>query len=145
MPQSTKRLALEAMSVIADGRLELIEQLVHPDYHNHEAAADRPGGPEGFRQTTMILRNAFAEIRFEPCDVIAEDDRVAVRCQFSARHVGPFAGTAPTGRRLSIQQIHIWHVAAGRLVEHWAVRDEVQALRQLGRLSFHGADGAAAG
>ncbi|MGZ4288412.1 MAG: ester cyclase [Solirubrobacteraceae bacterium] len=140
MSEQARRLALEGMSVITEGRLEFIDELIHPDYHNHEAAADRPGGPEGFRQTTTILRSAFADIRFEPQDVIAEADRVAVRGQFSARQVGPFAGMPATGRQISIQQIHIWRVTAGKLVEHWAVRDQAEAMRQLGLLSLRGAD-----
>ena len=67
--------------------------------------------------------------------MIAEGGRVVVRGQFTARHVGQFAGTPATGRRLSIQQIHIWRVESGRLIEHWAVNDQISGLRQLGLLS----------
>jgi predicted ester cyclase len=134
MPNLNKQLALDAMAIITDGRLERADELVHSDYHNHEAAAELPGGPEGFKRTVTILRGAFSDIRFEPHDVIAEDDRVVVRGQFTARHVGPFAGMAGTGRRLSIQQVHVWRVASGKLIEHWSVRDRMEVLRQLGLL-----------
>ena len=135
MSKPNEQLALDAMSVISEGPTELVDELIHPDYHNHERAADRPGGPEGFKETVAILRKAFSDICFEPQDVIADGDRVVVRGQFTAFHVGEFAGMPATGRRLSIQQIHVWRVENGKLIEHWAVRDQIGGLRQLGPLS----------
>ena len=56
MPETNKRLALRWLEAIWNGDLNapaagVVEQVVHPDFHNHEAAADRPGGPDGFRDT----------------------------------------------------------------------------------------------
>lgn len=45
---------------------------VHSDYLNHEAAADRPPGPEGMRQTVAWLRDAFDELRFDVEDANAK-------------------------------------------------------------------------
>jgi predicted ester cyclase len=98
MSDPKKQTALDAMAIINDGHLDLANELVHPDYHSHETAADRPGGPEGFKQWAIIIRTAFSEIRFVPQDVIAEHDRVVIRGQFTARHVGTFAGMPATGR-----------------------------------------------
>lgn len=131
-----KRLALRTMRMIEDGDDRLADELIHPDYHNHEAAADRPGGPEGFKETARMFRRAFAEIHFDPQGVIAEADKVVVRGQFSAHHVGPFAGMPVTGRELSVQHIHVWRVMDDKIIEHWAVRDDARAMRQLGLLQI---------
>jgi predicted ester cyclase len=138
MSDHNKQLALDAMAIIAEGRLELVEPLVHPEYHNHEASADRPGGPEGFKQNVASLRGVFSGIHFEQRDVIAGGDRVVIRGHFSVRQVGPWAGMPATGRRLSIQQIHIWRIVDQRLIEHWAIRDQLEGLRQLGLLHIRG-------
>jgi len=45
--------------------------------------------------------------RLEPLDIVAEDDRVVVR-----------------GRVGGVQQIHIWRLANGLVVEHWQGSDE---------------------
>jgi predicted ester cyclase len=132
------------MAMITEGYLELADQIIHPDFHNHEASADRPGGPEGFKQNVTHLRAAFSEIRFEQRDLIAEGDRVVVRGHFSARHVGPWGGMPSTGRRLSIEQVHIWRIDDELLIEHWAVRDQLEALRQLGLLHIRGPSSGAA-
>jgi ketosteroid isomerase-like protein len=46
-----------------------------------------------------------AQARLEPLDIIAEDDRVTVRARLSGD--------------LSKQQIHIWRLRDGLIVEHW--------------------------
>jgi predicted ester cyclase len=95
MPETNKRLALRWLEAIWNGDLNapaagVVEQVVHPDFHNHEAAADRPGGTDGFRDTARRLRRAFADLRIEPLDVIAEADKIVIRARVSGRQVGPF-------------------------------------------------------
>jgi predicted ester cyclase len=38
----------------------------------------------------------------------------------------------PTGRRVSTQHIHIYRVEDEMVAEHWACRDDIGGLRQLG-------------
>ena len=73
-----------------------------------------------------------------PLDVIAEADKVAIRARVSGRHVGPFAGMAATGREFSVEHTHIVRILDGKVVEHWANRDDCGMLRQLGLLHIGG-------
>ncbi len=41
-------------------------------------------------------------------------------------------GIAPTGKRFSVEHIHIFRITDGKLSEHWAVRDDLGMTRQLG-------------
>ena len=47
-------------------------------------------------------------------DMIAEDDRVAVRLTTSARQTGTFMGIQPSGNRYTIDEIHIFRVRDGQ-------------------------------
>jgi steroid delta-isomerase-like uncharacterized protein len=138
MSETNKRLALRWLEAIWNGDLDapaaggVVERAVHPDFFNHEVAADRPGGPEGFRETARRLRQAFAELRIDPLDVIAEADEVVIRARVSGRHVGPFAGMPATGREFSVEHTHIVRMLDGKVVEHWANRDDCSMMRQLG-------------
>ena len=148
MPETNKRLALRWLEAIWNGDLNapaagVVEQVVHPDFHNHEAAADRPGGPDGFRDTARRLRRAFADLRIEPLDVIAEADKVVIRARVSGRQVGPFAGMPVTGREFSVEHTHIVRILDGKVVEHWANRDDCGMMRQLGVLHIPGVSQAA--
>lgn len=118
--------------VLDTGDLAPIDDLIHPDYLNHEAAPGTPGGRDGFRHTVEFLRGGFSDLRFVIEDMVAEDDRVVVRCQFEGTHDGTFLGIAPTGRRVSTQHIHIYRIQDDQVTEHWACRDDISGFRQLG-------------
>jgi predicted ester cyclase len=79
-----------------------------------------------------MYRAAFPDVQFAIEDLLGDGDKVVIRNSFGGTHRGPFMGIAPTGRRVSQEQIHIVRVASGQIVEHWAVRDDLSLMRQLG-------------
>ena len=70
--------------------------------------------------------------RYEILDMIAEGDMVACRVMVSGTQEGEVFCIAPSGKSFSAEHVH-WHrVAAGKLVERWAVRDDLGTLIHLG-------------
>ena len=132
MSDENKQVVLSQIEALNRGDLALVEELTHPDFFNHEAVASRANGVAGMRETARKLRESFAGFRLDPLDVIAEGDRVVVRARASGRHVGEFAGIRATGREFAVQQVHIWRLAEGKVVEHWACRDDLGLLDQVG-------------
>jgi predicted ester cyclase len=63
--------------------------------------------------------------------VLAEGDKVVIRCTHSGIHTGEFFGVPATGRRFAYNQMHIIRVRDGKGREHWAVRDDASLMRQL--------------
>jgi predicted ester cyclase len=47
-------------------------------------------------------------------------------------HTGPMRALQATGRRFAQRQSHWYRVVDGRLTEHWATRDDLGLLHQLG-------------
>jgi predicted ester cyclase len=78
-----------------------------------------------------ILNQAFSEQRWQIEDVIAEGDKVVLRCTHSGVHTGDYFGVPATGRTFAYKQMHIIRVVEGKGVEHWAVRDDATLMRQL--------------
>ena len=78
-----------------------------------------------------LLNEAFSEQRWEIHDVVAEGDKVVIRCTHSGVHTGDFFGLPATGRGFAYNQMHLIRVAYGKGVEHWAVRDDASLMRQL--------------
>jgi steroid delta-isomerase-like uncharacterized protein len=78
------------------------------------------------------MAKALTDIRFVIEDLIAEDDRVAVRLTASATVVGEFEGMAAAGKSYRIGEIHIFRVRDGKIVEHWHQYDAAGMMRQLG-------------
>jgi predicted ester cyclase len=127
------RRALE--EIYTNGNLELADELVHPDFVDHEPAhPEQPTGPESVKQTVRQLLSAFAELRFEVEDEIAEDDKVVQLVTMRGRHTGPLMGREPTGKEFAVRHVYIWRLAGGKIVEHWGSRDDLGLLGQLGLL-----------
>jgi predicted ester cyclase len=111
--------------------VDAIDGLVSPEYVNHAASTDeyRHGGA---RRIWEWLLSVFPDHRFDVEDAAADGETVAVRGTCNATHEGELMGIAPTGKRFAVQQSHWFQVVDGKLVEHWAVRDDLSMMQQLG-------------
>jgi len=123
------------------GDLSVAEELVAPEFINHEAPAGRDRGPESMRGVATMLRTAFPDLQFTIEELVAEGDTVAGRLTMSATHEGPLMGTPPTGRFVRQDQMHFVRFRDGKAVEHWGVRDELGMMRQLGVIPESGQQG----
>ena len=111
--------------------LDAIDELVSPEYFNHAAStAEYQRG--GAKLAVEWLLSVFPDHRFDIEDAAAEGDTVAVRGTMGGTHEGDLMGIAPTGKRVAVQQTHWFRVADGKVAEHWAVRDDLGMMRQLG-------------
>ena len=121
--------------VYNDNDLDVLDKLVAQDIINHSAVPEHQHGIEGFRHVNEWVRAAFSDVHYEIEDMIAEGDMVACRITVSGTQDGEFRSNPPTGKRFSVDHVH-WHrLADGKLVERWAVRDDLGAAQQLGLLS----------
>ncbi|HSK15612.1 MAG TPA: ester cyclase [Gaiellaceae bacterium] len=145
--ERNKRLARRALEEIYEkGDLGAADELVHPEFVDHEPAhPDSPTGPESVKRTVRSLHEAFADLRFEVRDEIAEGDKVVQLVVVSGRHVGPLMGRAPTGREFAVRHVYVWRIAGGRIAEHRGSRDDLGLLGQLGLLPAGGGPEATSG
>lgn len=120
--------------------LDAIDELVWPDYLNHAArTAEYQRG--GARRAVEWLLSVFPDHRFEVEGAAADGETVALRGTMAGTHEGELEGIAPTGKRVVAQQSHWFRVVDGKLAEHWAVRDDLSMLQQLGLIPGLGQPG----
>ena len=111
---------------------DALDELVAEDVVNHSATDEHKRGIEGFRHVMEWGAALMPDGRYEILDMIAEGEMVACRVMVSGTQEGEVFGIAPTGKSFSAEHVH-WHrVAGGKLVERWAVRDDLGTLIQLG-------------
>jgi len=95
-----------------------------------------PQGREGLRQTLATLDGDLGQPTATIHRVVAQDDLVVVHLTVHGRHVASsmplLAALPPTGKDIAWDFIHIWRVEDGSIVEHWACRDDVGLLAQVG-------------
>ena len=141
-----KAVCVRSLYAMAHGDLSRFEALFHPAATNREAAdeprAARGEGPAAFYATAVWLRGAFSDLRWDIHQIVAENDLVVVHAVMSGRHTGTFAHyddrgvvsqvMPPTGRAFSARQTHWFRLADGKVIEHWATRDDLAMARQAG-------------
>lgn len=128
--QAARRLYEEGFN---EGRLEVVDEVVDPDIVNHAAPPDAVPGIEGAKEVIRGVRRAAPEYHLAIHHVIAEGDLVVVHCTASTGPMqGEFLGVDVTGRSAEVPQAHVLRFRDGRIVEHWGVRQDLAAMRELG-------------
>jgi predicted ester cyclase len=107
-----------------------VDELAADDFTAH-TFGDLPPGREPLKEAMRRAGEGVSEPKFEIKDVIAEKDRVAVRLTTRARHTGTFMGVEPSGNEYSIDEIHIFRIEDGKVVEHWHEFDKQRLMQQL--------------
>jgi predicted ester cyclase len=133
MSEENKRTARRVLEELFEkGNLDAAEEMIHPDFVNHEATPDNPQGTEGLKETVSWLRGLWGPMRAEIEDEICEGDKVVARVMMHGRHVGEFLGRPPSGKEFAAEHIHVWRFEDGKVIEHWSVRDDLGQAIQLG-------------
>jgi steroid delta-isomerase-like uncharacterized protein len=110
----------------------LLDELLAPDFVNHDPFPGTAANLDGERQALAIHSAAMSDAKATVDDQIAEGDKVATRWTFCATHQGEFMGIAATGKRIKITGINICRIRNGRIVELWREVDVMGLLEQLG-------------
>jgi lactoylglutathione lyase len=118
-----------------------VDELVAEDLVNHAAGGEddlrRPQGREGYKQIlAMIVDDLGEEITTDHHHLLGEGEFVVDHMTMHGRHQAStmplLAGTEVTGAPVGWTYMDIWRVVDGRVVEHWAFRDDLGLLRQVG-------------
>ena len=118
--------------VLVEGKLDLLDELAHDDFVDHEEFPGLPPGKEGVRAFVTMFREGFPDLSTTIEDIIVEGNKAVSRVRFSGTHRGEFMGIPPTGKKIDIQAIDIVAFRDGKAAEHWGVTDQMAMMQQLG-------------
>jgi steroid delta-isomerase-like uncharacterized protein len=119
--------------IFVDGNADAVDELVAEDFVPHTWPSTGDGRADLKRAIERVSKS-LSDPSFAIEDMIAEDDRVAVRLTAGARQTGEFMGIPPSGTSYTIGEIHIFRILDGRVTEHWHQFDQMGMMRQLGAL-----------
>jgi predicted SnoaL-like aldol condensation-catalyzing enzyme len=121
--------------VFDEGSVAAVDRYLAPDFHNHVTGKT---GTEDFKELARNVgqRAGTANvIEF----LVAEGDLVVAYMTITRtlhEELRAFGFTVPgDGRSYTVEHVHIYRLAEGKIQEHWALRDDLSMLRQLGALS----------
>lgn len=119
-------------------RAHAIDQMMAPKIRGYGLQNDPAGVMESseiFKSFHAGLLQALPDIHISVEDVIAEDDRVAVRCRVIGTHLGAGLGIPASGNSVDFTGTVFARVEDGKLVEGWNNFDFQTMFQQRGMLA----------
>lgn len=121
--------------VFDEGQVGAVDRYLAPDFYNHVTGRS---GTEDFKWLAADLRDAPGSVNVIDL-MVAEGDLVVALMTITRtlhKKLRVFGFTFPgKGQSYTVTHVHIYRVADGKIREHWAVRDDLSMLRQLGAIS----------
>jgi steroid delta-isomerase-like uncharacterized protein len=135
--ETNRRVVHQFNEAFNRGDLDAAASCFGEDCQNH----GRRVGRVGVRKVLAEIKTNFPDARLTTLNAVAEGEWVVVRCTYNGTHRGTsnfpvdggmLVGVQPTGRSFEVQHIHMFKVLDGKIAEHFANRDDVGMMRQLG-------------
>ena len=137
--EANKAIALRLVEVFNGRQLDLLEDVLHPEFRARGLSAFPPDGPEvgpdARRKLYEMFYQAIPDARAEVLDVVAEGDKVVLFDRFGGTHRGEFFGRPGTGGRIEWMTIHLYTIRDGKVLEDATMTDALAIMQQLGLMS----------
>ena len=106
--------------------------LAAPDLITNLAELPEPRhGRDMWRQGFEMMKHAFPDLQAHIEDIVAAQDKVAVRLRIRGTHSDGFLGIPATGRTIEYVSHEFYRIADGLIAEEWICSDTATLLRQL--------------
>lgn len=114
------------------GNLEIIPEVISPDYSMMSPTGVELKGHEGFRQFVTFWRNVFPDFHYIIDDMVAEGNKVALRATEMGTFKGKYGDIEPTGNNIEIPTAVFYEFKDGKEVAHSHVTDRLTFYQQSG-------------
>lgn len=92
-------------------------------------------GHDAWRKHAQILFDTFPDVKVHVEDLVAAEDKVAVRVRIKGTHRGEFLGVRGTGKTIDYVSHEMYRFENGELAEEWICSDSLTLMTQIGALS----------
>ncbi len=120
--------------VLGQGRMDIFEELLAPDYVFQASHIPVRMGRDGHRVFIQRLRSAFPDLTETVTAMVVEGDQVVTRVVTAGTHQAEFTGVPATGRPIRIESVNIDRVEDGQIRERWLIADGLTLLQQIGAI-----------
>jgi steroid delta-isomerase-like uncharacterized protein len=114
------------------GNLNVVDELLAPDFVDHNPAPGTPGDPNAYKATVNIFRSAFPDFTFTTDQILSEGDRVALRLTGRGTQRGVFMSLPPTNKVVSFGSMIFVRFRDGRICDQWGIFNIPGLLQQIG-------------
>ena len=88
----------------------LAEELVDSNAPFYTPASPEPlYGGKGYLSVVHWMRKGFSDVQWHITDMVADEDKVAVKWNLTATHDGDFMGVKPTNKKISVCVMNFYY------------------------------------
>jgi serine phosphatase RsbU (regulator of sigma subunit)/predicted ester cyclase len=129
--RKNKALVRRFLEAHAKGDLDTLEQMLAPDFVNHNLIPGQRPGREGYLQSFTEFHAAYSHTRYVIEKQLAEGDEVVTTFAASATHDrGEWMGFVPTGREFKALLVLIHRIVGEKIAEEWSQGSGLAELTQ---------------
>jgi steroid delta-isomerase-like uncharacterized protein len=124
-------LVRSAFDALNEGDIDTGLAHLSPDFVINLAGVPTMRGREVWRQGVDVIKRGFPDLHAHIEDIVAADDRVALRLTFRGTHRGEFLGIPATGRNVEYVSHEFYRIVDGVFAEEWICSDMASLHGQL--------------
>jgi predicted ester cyclase len=129
--ERNKALVRRFLEAHAKGDLDTLEQMLAPDFVDHNLIPGQQPGREGYLRLFAEFHAAYSHARYDIEKQLAEGDEVVTTFAVSATHDrGEWMGLVPTGKEFKALHILIHRIVGGKIAEEWSQGSGLAELAQ---------------
>jgi predicted ester cyclase len=118
--EENKALVRRFLEEQARGNLDVIDELLSPDFVDRSLLPGQGSTREDFKRSVAEILDAFSITSFTIEEQIAEGDTVVTKYKERSVIQDEFVGLPPTGTEENFEGIYIHRVVGGKIVEEWS-------------------------
>ena len=124
----------ETMINTADEKLA--QELVDSSASFYTPASSEPlYGGKGYLSVVHWMRSGFSDVQWNITDMVADDNKVAVKWVLTGTHDGIFMGIKPTNKKISVCVMNFYYFnKAGKVTNDVAAEGMIGILRGIGAM-----------
>jgi len=114
----------------------LADELVAGDASFYTPASSEPlYGGKGYLSVVHWMRQGFSDVQWHIQEMIADEEKVAVRWELTGTHDGEFMGIAPTNKKISVCVMNFYYINKdGKVTNDIAAEGMIGILRGIGAM-----------
>ena len=116
--------------------VDTVRSLLAPNFVTHSVPPGTPGTVDGIVQNHQMSMQSFPDRKVVVEDLIAEGDKVVVRCRTTGTNKGglPWAGVPANDKPVDFTWVSTYRIEGGKVAEHWGLNDAGTLMAQLGAM-----------
>ncbi len=134
--ERNKELMKKFETMINNADEKLAEELVDSNAPFYTPASPEPlYGGKGYLSVVHWMRKGFSDVQWHITDIVADNDKVAVKWNLSGTHDGEFMGIKPTNKKISVCVMNFYYFnEEGKVANDIAAEGMIGILRGIGEI-----------